>query len=218
MPATNAWLRSRFLSSPGCRRIRSRQTSRVSAGSSASGPCSPSPRPGDGPVDAGRPQVDLAHLGRVAIADLGRARRRPAARRRPRVQRGRVGAARRRAARSPARPPSWPAACRPGRPAGSDRSASGCTRSRRARGRSAGTCRAGGWTRRAGRRGRPARPACRARRAGPGASRRGDRPAGQRGMEGVGDHGQIGQFGHGAAIVAVGRPVLDSPGPKGQDS
>ena len=34
-------------------------------------------------------------------------------------------------------------------------------------------------------------------------------------MEGVGDHGQIGQFGHGAAIVAVGRRVLDSPGPKG---
>ena len=34
-------------------------------------------------------------------------------------------------------------------------------------------------------------------------------------MEGIGDHGQIGQFGHGAAIVAVGRRVLDSPGPKG---
>ena len=33
-------------------------------------------------------------------------------------------------------------------------------------------------------------------------------------MEGIGDHGQIGQFGHGAAIVAVGRRVLDSPGPK----
>ena len=48
--------------------------------------------------------------------------------------------------------------------------------------------------------------------------RRGDRSAGQRGMEGVGDHGQIGQFGHGRAIVAVRRRVLDSPGPKGHGS
>ena len=37
-------------------------------------------------------------------------------------------------------------------------------------------------------------------------------------MEGIGDHGQIRQFGHGAAIVAVERRVLDSPGPKRQDS
>ena len=53
---------------------------------------------------------------------------------------------------------------------------------------------------------------------GPGALGGHDRPAGERGMEGIGDHGQIGQFGHGAAIVAVGRRVLDSPGPKRQDS
>ena len=45
-----------------------------------------------------------------------------------------------------------------------------------------------------------------------------DRPAGERGMERIGDDGQIGQFGHGAAIVAGGTRVLDSPGPKGQDS
>ena len=37
-------------------------------------------------------------------------------------------------------------------------------------------------------------------------------------VEGVGDHGQIGQFGHGAAIVAFRRRVLDSPGPKRADS
>ena len=49
MPATNAWLRRRFFSSPGCRRIRSRQTSSVSAGSSASGPMSPSPEARDRP-------------------------------------------------------------------------------------------------------------------------------------------------------------------------
>ena len=114
MPATNAWLRSRFLSSPGWRRIRSRQTSRVSAGSSASGPCSGSPRPGTGRSTPAGTEVDLAHLGRVAIADLGvgvvggqpgRAagpceRRRPAA-----PSRGAEARARRR---------SWPAACRPG--------------------------------------------------------------------------------------------------------
>ena len=71
MPAMNAWFFSRFFSSPGCRRIRSRQTSSVSAGSSASGPArrrSPATRP----VDAGRQDVDLAHLGRVAVADLDR--------------------------------------------------------------------------------------------------------------------------------------------------
>ena len=98
MPATNAWLRSRFLSSPGCRRIRSRQTSRVSAGSSASGPWSASPRPGTGrSTPAGR-QIDLAHLGRVAIADLGVGvvRRQPGGAARPR--RGV------RAGRPPARP------------------------------------------------------------------------------------------------------------------
>ena len=58
MPATNAWLRSRFLSSPGCFRIRSRQTSSVSAGSSASGPISSSAQPGTArstPPAAGRP-------------------------------------------------------------------------------------------------------------------------------------------------------------------
>ncbi len=44
---------------------------------------------------------------------------------------------------------------------------------------------------------------------------RADRSPGERRVERVGDHGQIGQFGHGAAIVAAGGPVLDSPGPKG---
>ena len=38
----------------------------------------PRPRPGHRAIDAGRQQVDLAHLGRVAVADLG-GRRRPAA-------------------------------------------------------------------------------------------------------------------------------------------
>jgi hypothetical protein len=37
-------------------------------------------------------------------------------------------------------------------------------------------------------------------------------------VERIGDHGQIRQFGHGAAIVAVRSRVLDSPGPKRQDS
>ena len=70
MPATNAWLRSRFLSSPGWRRIRSRQTSSVSAGSSASGPISSSRHARDGALDARRQEVDLAHLRGVPIADL----------------------------------------------------------------------------------------------------------------------------------------------------
>ena len=58
MPATNAWFRRRFLSSPGWRLIRSRQTSSVRAGSSASGPwsCRPArPRVARRPRAAGRP-------------------------------------------------------------------------------------------------------------------------------------------------------------------
>ena len=70
---------------PGGAGSASRQTSRVSAGSSASGPSSSSVRPGTTRVDAGRHEVDLAHLGRVAIADLGGrvVGRHPAAPRRP---------------------------------------------------------------------------------------------------------------------------------------
>ena len=45
-----------------------------------------------------------------------------------------------------------------------------------------------------------------------------DRSADQRRMQGIGDHGQIWQFRHGAAIVAARSRVLDSPGPKRQDS
>jgi len=45
-----------------------------------------------------------------------------------------------------------------------------------------------------------------------------DEPPGKGGMERVGDDAKIGQFGHGWAIVAVGGRVLDSPGPKRQDS
>jgi hypothetical protein len=33
-----------------------------------------------------------------------------------------------------------------------------------------------------------------------------------------GDDRQVGEFGHGEAIVAAGKPVLDSPGPERQDS
>ena len=38
----------------------------------------------------------------------------------------------------------------------------------------------------------------------------------KRRMERIGDDGQIGQFGHSVGIVAVGRRVLDSPGLKGR--
>ena len=41
---------------------------------------------------------------------------------------------------------------------------------------------------------------------------------GEGGVEGVGDHGQIGQFGHGRAIVAARKRVLDFPALKRQDS
>jgi hypothetical protein len=37
-------------------------------------------------------------------------------------------------------------------------------------------------------------------------------------VQGLGDDRQIGEFGHGAAIVAAGDRVLDSPGPERQDS
>ena len=100
MPATNAWLRSRFLSSPGCLRIRSRHASSVSAGSSASGPISPvaaarapgAPRP----RAAGRPCPSGSGRG----SGRSPARRRPAASRRPRSTRRRRAAARRAAART----------------------------------------------------------------------------------------------------------------------
>ena len=70
MPATNSWLRSRFFSSPLCLAMRARHTSSVSAGSSASGPCSS--QPATGRVDAVGHQVDLAHARRVAVAHLDR--------------------------------------------------------------------------------------------------------------------------------------------------
>ena len=93
-PATNAWLRSRFLSSPGClpdplppRLERQRRVERVGAHLARRrdpGPAAPRPRA----------QVDLAHLGRVAVADDRRTRRRRAStpprrstRRRPRAGR-----------------------------------------------------------------------------------------------------------------------------------
>ncbi len=71
MPATNAWLRSRFLSSPGWRSDPvapdvERQRRVVGIGTLVV-----ATEARDGPVDAGRAQVDLAHLGRVAVADLG---------------------------------------------------------------------------------------------------------------------------------------------------
>ena len=53
---------------------------------------------------------------------------------------------------------------------------------------------------------------------GPGAFADRIGPPGEGRVEGVGDHGQIGQFGHGRAIVVVGKRVLDSPGPERQDS
>jgi hypothetical protein len=37
-------------------------------------------------------------------------------------------------------------------------------------------------------------------------------------VKGLGDHAQIGQFGHGEPIVVRRTRVLDSPGPKRQDS
>ena len=44
-----------------------------------------------------------------------------------------------------------------------------------------------------------------------------DRPTGKRSMEGVRDDRQVGQLGHGRAIVAVRRPVLDSAGLSGRN-
>ena len=182
MPATNAWLRSRFLSSPGWRRIRSRQTSRVSAGSSASGPCSAPPSPGIGPVDAGRAEVDLAHLGRVAVADLGPrvVGRQPGGAARPGGRVGRAAGAR----------PEAEDDRRLGRqlvaratPAGSGRSASGCTAiSSRSRSISRNLPR-----RRIDSTRWPTRPSSSAgvprTASGPGAVR-GQRPAGRRGRRG----------------------------------
>ena len=114
MPATNAWLRSRFLSSPrmapdplapdlqGQRRVVGVRALLVAV------------QAGHGPVDAGR------HAGRSCPSGSGRgsgppaARRRRAASRRRAVQRGRVGRAASRADRTRARPRSWSAACRAG--------------------------------------------------------------------------------------------------------
>ena len=169
---------------------------------------------GDGPVDAGRSQVDLAHLGRVAIADLGArvVRRQPVGARRPGGRVGRPAGARPEAQHDRGLGRQLVARARP---AGSDRSASDCTAiASRSRSISRNLPRrrmdSTRWPTRASSSAGVPRTA-----SGPGASV--DvigRPA-ERRMEGVGDHGQIGQFGHGAAIVAVGRPVLDSPGPKG---
>ena len=157
--------------------------------------------PGHRTIDAGRAQVDLAHLGRVAVADLGGASA-AGSQAAPRVQRA---ASARPAGRGP-KPRTTAVlvgSLSPGRgqlePAGQHRVA---RRSRRARGRSAGTCRAAGWTRHAGRRAPPARPACRGRRAARAPPPTGP-VAGQRRVEGVGDDGQIGQFGHGSTIVVA---------------
>ncbi len=115
-----------------------------------------------------RPARRRRVAGRSCPSGSGRGSAPPPVPRRPAARARHGSSVRRRAAarcaaRSPARPRSWPAACRRAPPAGTARSASGCRRSRPARGRSAGTCRAGGWTSRAARRGRPARPACHAR-------------------------------------------------------
>jgi hypothetical protein len=37
-------------------------------------------------------------------------------------------------------------------------------------------------------------------------------------VEGFGDDGQVGRLGHGPPIVGGENRVLDSPGPRGQDS
>ena len=123
IPATNAWLRSRFLSSPGWRRIRSRQTSSVRAGSSASGPCRL--RRGPGRVGPRRRAAD-----RPCPSGWGRGNesRPPSS----------AGSQRRRASTPPrprgpsvagaepeGRPLSWSAALCPARRAGTVRSASG---------------------------------------------------------------------------------------------
>ena len=119
IPATNAWLRSRFLSSPGCFRIRSRQASRVSPGRGRRGPSRRRPRPGTGRSTPAGQEVDLAHLGGVAVADRHRriVGRQPAgaarstrphrpARRPGRAARGPAPGRPRSAAFSP-RPASW---------------------------------------------------------------------------------------------------------------
>ena len=114
MPAMNAWFLSRFFSSPGWRRIRSRQTSSVSAGSSASGPELVVVKPGTARSTPAGSEVDLAHLGRVAVADLGAGvvGRHPGAR--ARVQRRGVARPPRAVAERRGRPRSSSAAAVPG--------------------------------------------------------------------------------------------------------
>ena len=187
------------------------------AGSSASGPCSAVAEPGHGAIDAGRAQVDLAHLGRVAVAHLGACvvGRQPGRATGPRSRRRRAA----RSAGSEAEDHGGlaPAACRPGRPAGTARSASGLHDDLVAlEVDQQELARVAGSTRRAGRRA-PASSAGVPRTAsGPGASAERTGTTRQRRVEGIGDHGQIGQFGHGQAIVVPGRRVLDSPGPERQ--
>ena len=114
MPATNAWLRSRFLSSPGWRAdplapdLEGQR--RVVGVRALLGAAEARARA----LDAGRQQVDLAHLGRVPVADLGRGvvGGQPGGAARPRAPR-RAGAAVARR-RSPARPRSWPGSLSPG--------------------------------------------------------------------------------------------------------
>ena len=166
------------------------------------GPASAS-RPGTRPVDAGRQQVDLAHLGRVAVADLRRLRRRPAASRRRAVQAAASGG-------PPARGPNREddrrlrrqllAGCGQLEAAGEHRVdddpvAIQVDEQELAASR--------GSARPAARRARRARRACPRTASGPGASARPNRPSAEGGMERLGDDCEVGQFGHGRPIVAA---------------
>ena len=80
---TNSWFPGRFFSSPWCRQIRDLQTSRVSAGSSASGPCTSRPgraRPGPPRRAPGRPCPSGS--GRDSAPPQSRRRSAPSRRRR----------------------------------------------------------------------------------------------------------------------------------------
>ena len=175
MPATNAWFRSRFFSSPGCRRIRcapdlegQRRIVRVRAQLVVG-------QAGHAPVDPGRQR------GRPCPSGSGRGsgprppRRRPAASRR-RASSGRHRAAVPRAPRTRGRRAVLVGSFSPGAASWKRPVSIGLTTTRsRSKLEEQELAAPPKRRRAAARRGRRARPACRARRADPGAAVGGDR-------------------------------------------
>ena len=120
--------------------------------------------------------------------------------------------------RSPGRGPSSSAASSPGAASWNRPVSIGLNTTDRDRARPAGTCRAGGPLRPAGRRGAPSSAGVPRTASGASATAVTDRAAGQSRMERLGDDGQVGQLRHAATIVGRENRVLDSPGPTRQDS